>query len=170
MTHPVHRAPRFQILLILLCHMGLAGNCLAQDQGEPTNTTRCVERLEMPEYPPLPRQARVQGKQTVSVVLAERGSVVRINSDFHTPAGRSNTYFNAAAEKAIRTSRFSPNCAGKTVTVVFHYELDEVGAERSGFAYGYPNHFWIRLGPQTVMPAVKTGNARRRSLNLLSKE
>src|SRR5467141_536430 len=79
-------------------------SAFAQTESAATSNIDCVERLEVPEYPQLPVMARIQGTQTVLVVLSDRASVLRIESEFRTEAGRTNTYFKAAAENAIKHS------------------------------------------------------------------
>jgi hypothetical protein len=125
---------------------------LAQPATDAGSNIQCVERLEIPEYPALPRQARIQGTQTVVVLLADGASIATVESKFRSISGRTNTYFTATAESAIRHSRFAQACAGKTVKVIFHYEFREGDAADSMFAFGSPNHFWIRAGPVLVMP------------------
>ncbi len=41
---------------------------------------------------------------------------------------------------------------GKTITLVVHYELRDDARTSSLFAFGPPNHFWIRYGPVYVNP------------------
>ncbi len=140
--------------VLALCYIPIIQhNALAQTESVAKFNIDCIERLEIPEYPQLPRQIRLQGTQTVLVVLSDRASVLRIESDFRTEAGRTNTYFKAAAEDAIKHSFFFGKCASKTVTLVFHYELSDVGSTNSPFAFEYPNHFWIRTGAVLVMPS-----------------
>jgi hypothetical protein len=126
-------------------------NAFAQKQSAATSNIDCVERLEIPEYPQLPRMARIQGTQTVLVVLSDRASVLRIESKSRTEAGRTNTYFKAAAENAIKHSAFLGSCAGKSVALMFHYEISK-RSSNSPFAFEYPNHFWIRTPQLLMMP------------------
>jgi hypothetical protein len=129
---------------------------MSQVSGGSGPLTYCIERLEIPEYPPLPRQARIQGIQTVAVHLSEQASVQDVSSNFRATNGLAYTYFSASAEKAMRNSHFSDICRGKTITLIFHYEVDDVGGTVSSFAFGFPNHFWVRIGPMPVMPSAAT--------------
>jgi hypothetical protein len=116
----------------------------------------------MPDYPPLPRQAHIQGTQTVKVLLSEQATVQTVESSFQArTAAAEKAYkgsavekaFNGSAEKALKDSRFSKTCGGKTITLVFHYEVRE-DDNKSLFAFEPPNHFWMRAGPFYVMPEV----------------
>ena len=112
----------------------------------------CVERLEMPDYPMLPRQLRIQGIQTVKVVLSEQAAVQTVETSIQArPTVVKEDFFREHAEKALKNSRFSKTCGGKTITLVFHYEFRE-DDNKSLAAFGPPNHFWIRAGPFPFMP------------------
>jgi hypothetical protein len=107
----------------------------------------------MPDYPPLPRAARVQGVQTVKVLLSEQATVQRVESSFQTRSTDVEKAFREHAEKALKNSRFLKTCGGQTITLVFHYEF-RMDDNKSLFAFQPPNHFWIRAGPFPVMPEV----------------
>src|ERR1700686_3339157 len=47
---------------------------------ESPSNIECLEHLEVPEYPPLPRQAHVQAIQTVKVLLSSQATVQNIES------------------------------------------------------------------------------------------
>ena len=117
----------------------------------------CLERLEVPNYPPLARQARIQVIQTVKVLLSEQAIVQTVASSLQNNSrvlDLTKKDFTESAEKAIKISRFSKTCGGKTITLVFHSELRDDDSTRSLFAFEPPNHFWIRAGPFLAMPEV----------------
>jgi hypothetical protein len=121
---------------------------------EIASNIECLERLEIPDYPPVPRQARIQGMQTIKVLLSERGTAQIVESTLHDNSGAIQLRkkdFTESAEKAIKNSGFSKTCGGRIITLVFHYELRD-DESKSLFAFGPPNHFWIRGGPFYVMP------------------
>jgi len=129
----------------------------ASGQAGPTegpSNVGCLERLEMPDYPPLPRQVRIQGIQTVKVLLSEQATVQTVESSFQARTTAVEKAFKESAEKALKNSRFSKTCGGKTITLVFHYELRDDPNRSSLFAFEPPNHFWIRYGPVYVNPEV----------------
>lgn len=112
----------------------------------------CLERLELPEYPPLPRTARIQVIQTVKVLLSDQATVRNLEQSLQVKTAEVERSFKEGVEKALQNSRFSKTCGGKTITLVFHYEFREDDKTMSLFAFGPPNHFWIRYGPVYVMP------------------
>jgi len=105
--------------------------------------TSCVERLEIPTYPALAKQARVAGVLTASVRLGADGSIANISSQV-VPESTKSVMFVSAAEESLRASVFAKSCAGKQVRLVFNFVLSEPGAStQPTFSFGYPNQFWI---------------------------
>jgi hypothetical protein len=132
------------LMIAPYCALGQAG------PAESRSNVECLERLEIPDYPPLPRQARIQAMQTVKVLLSDHGTVQHIESSLQTKHPTVEKDFTDGAEKALKNSRFSRSCGGKTITLVFHYEMRDDPNRSSLFAFGPPNHFWIRYGPVFV--------------------
>lgn len=93
--------------LALFC-FALVGTAYAQDSE---SNMSCVERLEMPVYPPLANSARISGSVTATVVVASDGSL-------QTQAA-GHKLLAPAVEKALRASVFRSNCGGKTVRLIF---------------------------------------------------
>lgn len=121
---------------------------------ESPSNIECLEHLEIPDYPPLARAGRFQGAETVKVVLSDQATVQGIEYIWQRNAVNLESFFKAGAERALKNSRFSKTCSGKTVTLVFHYELLDDDANRSLFAFDPPNQFWIRSGPVLLNPNV----------------
>jgi hypothetical protein len=119
--------------------------------AEGSSNIACLEHLEVPDYPPLPRTARIQVIQTVRVFLSDQATAQTLESSLQGKAANTEKYFTESADKALKNSRFSRTCGGKTITLVFHYEIREDYA-KSLFAFGPPNHFWIRYGPVYINP------------------
>ena len=117
---------------------------------ESPSNIECLEHLEVPDYPPLPRQARLQAIQTVKVLLSDQATVQGVDHSLQGKAVNAERLFKKGAEKALKNSRFSKTCGGKTITLVFHYELRDDPNRSSLFAFEPPNHFWIRDGPAYI--------------------
>jgi hypothetical protein len=137
------------LLLVMIAPYRASGQASPADRQ---SNIECLERLEIPEYPPLPRQARIQAIQTVRVLLSDEATVQNIESIVQGNHPTVEKDFKQGAEKALENSRFSKTCGGKTITLVFHYELRDDPNTSSLFAFGPPNHFWIRYGPVYVQP------------------
>ena len=122
--------------------------------GESPSNIECLERLEIPDYPLVARTARIQVIQTVKVLLSDQATIQNVDQSLQGKAVNVEKFFQESAEKALKNSRFSKTCGGKTITLVFHYELRDDPNKSSLFAFKPPNHFWIRYGPVYVMPEV----------------
>jgi hypothetical protein len=77
----------------------------------------CVERLEMPQYPALAARARIQGDVKAIIRLEAGGSVQAVT--FEIPADHSEAVlamaFYREVERAMRASKFSPPCGGRSI-------------------------------------------------------
>jgi hypothetical protein len=96
----------------------------------------CVERLEIPRYPALATQARIEAKFT-----------------------RASSLFAPPVWKAINEGKFRPDCAGKIVKLVFHFRLQGASAGKpwQSVSFQYPNAFWIVSETQHVQPDQQVG-------------
>ena len=119
---------------------------------ESPSNIECLESLEIPDYPPLARQAQIQVIETVKVLLSDQATTQGIEQSLQGKVAKLDPLFKEGTEKALKNSRFSKTCRGKTITLVFHYEIRDDPNRSSLFAFGAPNHFWIRAGPFYVNP------------------
>jgi hypothetical protein len=136
------------LLLVIAPYRASAQPGLAES---PSNI-ECLMHLEVPDYPPLPRTARIQAIQTVKVLLSDQATIQNIVTSLQGKAIGVEKDFKEGAEKALKNSQFSKTCGGKTITLVFHYEMRDDPNSSSLFAFGPPNQFWIRYGPVYVNP------------------
>jgi hypothetical protein len=116
----------------------------------------CVERLEIPTYPALPKQARIAGVLTTTLLLGPEASVEKITSDWNsqsTSGSKRENLFLPAVEKALRGSTFAKSCAGRKVNLVFNFVLSEnPRLQATTSFFGYPNQFWIAAPIPLVQP------------------
>ena len=142
---------------ILLSFFVLVIACPSFSQARETGNeseSSCFERLEMPTYPPLARRARITQVVSLTIILGDGGTVSRVEG----PA--SNVFsklFKNASEEAVRKSQFRAACTGLAATVVFHFELKD---EESSYAFGYPNHFYVRAAYEPAMPSSAAGKLK----------
>ena len=143
--------------MIVVLALGSWTAVFAQNLAEsiPTNVD-CVQRLEMPGYHRLAIAARIQGTITTSVLLSPTASPQEITTDRQ---GTIEAVTNGlkilvpSIEQAIKKSTFRAECGGKTVRLVFQFQIK--GAFRDNptesFAFGFPNEFWITTPPLPPM-------------------
>ncbi len=126
----------------------LVGIAYAQDSDF---NMSCVERLEIPQYPPLAHAAVIQGSLTATATLGSDG-VVETKIVGHP-------LLTEAVKTAIGASTFRKSCAGKSVTVVFNFVIEKTYNSNARFSFGFPNQFWISVLPGPPMFEVSP-NAR----------
>jgi hypothetical protein len=119
------------LLTLALC----SWPALAQSNLDADSNMSCVERLQMPVYPPLARAALVSGSVTATVVPGSDGTL-QTNAAGHL-------LLVAAVKKALRASSFRKTCGGKSVRLIFNFGFDSDPGKRVSF--GYPNQFWIAV-------------------------
>jgi hypothetical protein len=146
------------ILFLLVASVGLS-NALAQGVGDSDFNMRCVERLEMPTYPPLASQARIPAVMNVVVSIGANGAVEHIDMVLGSEAGAPTKIqqsriglFAPVVEHSIRASLFAKDCSGKSVRLTFHFVLGEdlrPGVKQT-VSFGFPNRFWIIVPPMIV--------------------
>ncbi len=125
---------------LVLLAIAISSIGMAQDV-DGTNMN-CIKRLEMPVYPALARSALITGTVTASVALDTEAKAQKVETSF---ASRSLGMLNESLIAALKKSDFQKSCVGKTVRIVFHFEITGRFADnpKVTFAYGYPNEFWI---------------------------
>ena len=83
----------------------------------------CFSRVETPEFPLAALRAHIDGTVYVWVRLTAQATVDKIDNQVASSWGDGPKLLVPVVEKAIRASAFKPECAGKTVAVVYRYDL-----------------------------------------------
>src|SRR5271165_1415949 len=90
----------------------------------------CFDQVETPEFPAVALQAHVDGTAWLSIHLTPQATVDKIDTQITSawtspdnPGKNAAKVLTPAVEKAVRASKFKSTCAGKTVDVVYRYEL-----------------------------------------------
>jgi hypothetical protein len=91
---------------------------------------------------------------SASVLLSKRGGIEKIDTRVVWGFSQSGILFGKEIEKVLNEAAFSPNCAGKTVQLVFHFRSSD--SKKTSVSFGYPNAFWILQGPTPVQPEEQT--------------
>lgn len=111
----------------------------------------CIERLQMPLYPPLADQVRIAGSLRATVVLNPDGSIQRTAIEMESGLATAKRLFTPAIEQALKASAFHRGCGGRSVHLLFHFMLDEeLYPQSQRVSFGYPNQFWIAVPPKIV--------------------
>jgi hypothetical protein len=108
---------------------------IAAAQGA-NGTLACVADLKLPlyPYPGLALAARIDGSIVARVKVSGKGSAEVTEL---IPEGRSKNQvvLGPAVRSTIDQSRFDPKCEGRTIDIVFHFELVGEPVERPAQRY-----------------------------------
>jgi hypothetical protein len=128
-----------------------AKGSLPHAAGKPdTSNIECVERIQVPTYPPLARQARLSGSVVATVTLAADGGVEQVTTSARVQANQAARGILAKpVEDALRRSQFAEGCGKRSVVFVFEFLItgDSSDRQQQEVSYGYPNRFWITARP-----------------------
>jgi hypothetical protein len=102
---------------------GGRGQPAAEPPPPPEPGFECFEHVETPEFPQSALRAHVDGTVYIRVQVTPQGAADKIDTQVASSWGDGPKLLTPAVEKAVRASKFKPECAGKTVAVVFRYEL-----------------------------------------------
>jgi hypothetical protein len=136
--------------MIALLLLASSTTVRAQNPFEPETNIGCVERLPMPTYTPAARQAQAEGTITASVLLSPKPSVqMQISSQFTAKTQKVAGVLMQAVESAVEEASYRPDCAGKTVTLIFDFKVTgrPSANPKQSASFGYPNKFWIVTEP-----------------------
>jgi hypothetical protein len=147
-----------KILFIAGAAFLTAVNGGAQQTSQPKSQTTsasdglaCFENLVTPDYPKNALQAHVDGSVWTWTQVSPQGTVDKIDTEVVSAWGEGPKLLAPAAEKAIRSAKIKPECAGKRVWVVFRYQLhgEATPTPKVTSRTEEPNMMWIESQPAT---------------------
>jgi len=120
----------------------------AQEASLDRNNVECGVRIRLPSYPTIARAARIAGKVTAVVSLADDGRPAGIE------VAGAHPLLRTAVEKELRSSEFSSTCGGRQVRLVFEFLIvgEPVEHPQSTFVFMPPNRFAVSTRPGIPMP------------------
>ena len=113
----------------------------------------CVERLEIPAYPPLAGWARISGTVIATIKLTSVGAIE--SRSFAVEPSSAKTHLSPAVNGALSDSVFAKNCGGKAVTLIFTFLIGDPYDRRGTtdrMSFGNLNQFWITRGYRSIQP------------------
>jgi hypothetical protein len=135
-----------RLVVIVMLLVGIAdGQIVSPPPSQAEANVNCLERLQFPPYPLLATQARIQGTITAAIFLTTGGKVAKVETDATSTYSNANHLLGEPVLKVVREAKFRSDCAGKTVRLIFHFDLEGASRVRKSatFSFGYPNNFWI---------------------------
>jgi hypothetical protein len=112
----------------------------------------CFENLATPDYPKAALRAYIGGSVWTTTNVNPQGGVDRIETQVVSAWGDGPKLLTPPVEKAIRSAKVKPECAGKAVSVVFRYSLhgDAIPNPTVTSRTDSPNRLWIESQPASA--------------------
>jgi hypothetical protein len=110
---------------LLISQYGRAQQTAATKSQPATATSsglECFEHMVTPEFPRAAMEEHVDGSVWTWTQVTAQGAG-RIDTQVVSAYSQGPKLLTPAVEKALKESKFKPDCTGKTVAVVFRYEL-----------------------------------------------
>jgi hypothetical protein len=134
------------------------GRGAAPEPPPPVNPGfECFESVETPEFPQSALQAHIDATVWVTLQVTPQGTADKIETKVTSAWANGPKLFTPAVEKIVRAAKFKSECAGKTVGVVYRYDLEgEPTAAPKVTAKTEARVMYIESRPELMGPANKS--------------
>jgi hypothetical protein len=122
--------------------------CTGQQAGP--IASQCLERLSLPDYPPLGVAARPTGDVIVEVRISDPLASADVKIE-----GKPHPVLFKAVWEALRASTFAASCRWQRLKLAFTFAIEGDAVENRQppkVFLGYPNRFWIVTPPVRIQP------------------
>lgn len=122
----------------------------------------CFENLAAPEFPKAALQAHVDGTVWTTTQVSPQGTAGKIDTQVVSAWSQGAKLLTPPVEKAIRAAKIKAECAGKSVAVVFRYQLygEPTANPKVTSRTDPPNLLWIESQPEAVTEARNEGSGK----------
>ncbi|GEM_PF-2426802 len=150
-------------LLMPVFAAGQQSNSTPQAQAQTTKEIpsgfECVDQLQTPDFPKAALQKHVDGSVWTWTKVSPQGTAEKIDTQVVSAYGEGPNLLTPPAEKALKESKFKTSCAGKTVSVVFRYELhgQETANPKVTSRRENPDILYIESQPEATASASNHG-------------
>lgn len=133
----------------------------APPPAPPNPGLECLDQLQTPEYPKAALLAHVDGSVWTNTQVTTQGTAGKIDNQVVSAYGNGAALLVPPVEKALQASKFKSDCAGKTVSVVFRYQLhgEPVANPQVTSRKEAPTIVWIESQPEKAAAAPRPAAA-----------
>jgi hypothetical protein len=106
--------------------------------------------MQVPDFPAAALQMHVDGSVWTWTEVTPQGGAGKIDTQVVSAWGQGAALLTPPVEKALKESKFKSDCAGKTVAVVFRYQLhgEPKPSPKVTNRTEPPNLVWIESEPE----------------------
>lgn len=135
------------VMLVTLGALLAPASVTTQPAAEPG--LACFENLQTPEYPMAALKEHVDGSVWTKTMVSSTGTIEKIDTDIASAWSNGGKLLTPPVEKAIRSAKIKPDCDGKTISVVFRYQLHGTATAHPKVTSHTepPNLMWIESEP-----------------------
>jgi hypothetical protein len=118
----------------------------------------CFDNLGTPEYPRAALQAKIDGSVWETIQVGPQGALGKVDTQVVSAYADGTKLLTPPADAVIKSAKLKADCAGKTVLVVFRYQLhgDPIANPQVTNRREPPNIIWIESQPATAAGAGAT--------------
>jgi hypothetical protein len=129
---------------------GRGGRGAAAPLPPPDPGFECFDHAEVPDFPQAALRSKVDGTVWMRIQLTAQGTVGKMENEVSSAWGTASKLLVPPVEKAIQASKFKSDCSGKTVAVVYRYELhgDAIANPKPTNKMESPNIMFIDSQPE----------------------
>jgi hypothetical protein len=122
----------------------------------------CFQSVETPEFPQSALQSHIDATVWVTLQVTPQGAADKVETKVTSAWESGPKLFAPAVEKVVRASKFKAECAGKTVAVVYRYDLQgEATATPKATAKTEARVMYIESQPELMAATKKSGAATK---------
>ena len=131
-------------------------------QQKPDEGLACFENLAAPEFPKAALQSHIDGTVWTTTQVSPQGDIGKIDTQVVSAWADGPKLLTPPVEKAIRAAKIKPDCAGKSVAVVFRYQLygEPTANPKVTSRTEPPNLLWIESQPSSAAETRLESSAR----------
>lgn len=123
----------------------------------------CFQSVPTPEFPQAALQAHVDGTVYIWAHLTPQATVEKIDTQVASAWADGAKLLTPPVEKAVRGAMFKSDCAGKTVAVVYRYELrgEPSANPKVTTKMEQPNILYLDSQPESASAARATATTKK---------
>ena len=111
-------------IAIIRAAFGAVLSAIAPALTATSASASCIEQISVPTYPTLARQSGLSGELITSVRLDSGSKVGEVSYELLSGPAKARNLLAPAVEHSVRSAVFARECAGKTLSLIFRFVID----------------------------------------------
>jgi len=139
------------MLNVLLITLGALLAPASVTTQQPDQGLACFENLQAPDYPAAALHGHIDGSVWTNTHVSPQGTINNIDVDVASAWSNGPKLLTPPVEKVIHEAKIKSACDGKTISVVFRYQLhgEPIANPKPTSRTEAPNIMWIESQPKS---------------------